>query len=190
MYGLGQCHKINWSLWVIKREKDTVWLASVMLLETICIYGAVQTDVDREQCSRSLWELLGFAFGNDTMFAAECSQTTTTSLVKVFAVSICHRKHMLFIYSMVLEGCEPTDDWKCNYQWDSCDCRTTMTQDSRRNHLCRMRNGRLRGQHSKRLFESLHSSLWGQLKNQLKLSSSSCRRVGEWKSLWSREVLR
>lgn len=83
-------------------------------------------------------------------------QSDRYTITRICCYGFSWKTHAMF-YSVVLEGCEPTDNWKCNCHWCNQNCRTTMQQHSRCNNLWRMRNSRLRGQYLKRLFESLHS---------------------------------
>lgn len=72
---------------------DSVWLVAAMLLGNVCICGTVQTDVDGEQCSRLLSELLGCAFRTDTTIG----EMWLLAAAKVFVVIVCYGKHMYHV---------------------------------------------------------------------------------------------
>lgn len=106
-------------------------------------------------------------------------------LKKVLAVTACYVKHMLYyipwfwkdVSQRTVENAIATD---------SHICRTTMLQDSRCDHLWRMRNSRLGS-----VFETTvwvaSQLVWCRGKKELKLRSTSCRKVWEWKSLRTRK---
>lgn len=133
IYGLGQCRKINWSLWVIRREKDrSDWF------QWYCWKTSVYMELSKQMLMES--SAAGCFLGLPSLmtqwpveFGCSLQQSAfgpLTSLVKVFAVTACHGKHII-LYSMILEGCGTKYNWKCSCHWENPECRTITLQDSR-----------------------------------------------------------